>query len=223
MSSSTLASARSRPRRSRSRGRRSGPSRPSVARDDHRPALRRQRPPACGSTRCLRIEAVHRLVEDQEPGSPSSATPMPSRWPMPRENIPARRLAHPGEADEAEDLGDALATDAVALRDPQQVGRTRAPLVGSRRRRASRPTRWSGRGSTGRGWPNTLTDPRSGRRGQGLSGRVEHRLAGVGVEEAGDATGGSSKCRAVVDGEGQDLGSAWRVRSLRSTDMLLDG
>ena len=54
-------------------------------------------------------------------GSPSSAEAMPSRWPMPSENSPARLRRDLAQADEVDQLVDAAPRDAVRLREREQV------------------------------------------------------------------------------------------------------
>ena len=58
----------------------------------------------------LGVEPVHRLVQHQRRGSPSSAAAIPSRWPMPSENLPARFLRHVVQADQVDQLVDAPAS-----------------------------------------------------------------------------------------------------------------
>ena len=54
-------------------------------------------------------------------GSPSSADAIPSRCPMPSENLPARLRATSLQADEVDQLVDAATRDAVRLREREQV------------------------------------------------------------------------------------------------------
>ena len=62
-------------------------------------------------------------------GSPSSAVAIPSRWPMPSENCPARFLRDVVQADQVDQLVDALPRDAVRLGEREQVVARRAPGV----------------------------------------------------------------------------------------------
>ena len=161
--------------RSRSGDRRSAPSRSSGARR-RRPCGPRRRGPLSR----LRIQWMpsgsspftgsSRISVD---GSPSSAVAIPSRWPMPSENWPARLLRHVVQADEVDQLVDAALRDPVRLREREQVvvGRAagvdgarleqRADLVQrrrddrgsacrsrSRRRRSARRARGSGASSS---------------------------------------------------------------------------
>ena len=54
-------------------------------------------------------------------GSPSSADAMPSRWPIPSENPPARLRATSRQADQVDHLIDPALADAVGLGQRQQV------------------------------------------------------------------------------------------------------
>ena len=54
-------------------------------------------------------------------GSPISADAIPSRWPMPSENLPARLRATSLKADEIDQLVDAGSGDAVRLREGEQM------------------------------------------------------------------------------------------------------
>ena len=87
---------------------------------------------------------------------------MPSRWPMPSENPPARLLGHAGQADQLEHLVDPAAADAVALGQAQQMVVGACGRRGSPWRRAGRRPRTAAAGARRTGRPLTVTDPAVG-------------------------------------------------------------
>ena len=69
----------------------------------------------------LRVQAVHRLVEHQDSGSPSSVAAMPSRWLIPSENPLGPLAGHVGQSHDAERLVHPAAGDAVGLGQAAQM------------------------------------------------------------------------------------------------------
>ena len=128
-------------------------------------------------------------------GSPSSAAAMPSRWPMPRENPPARLPATCGQADQLQHLVDAR-RGGCRWSAPGTAGGCRR--CGRRARPwppAARRPRAAGTARRPYALPFTVTEPRVGPV-QAEDQPHGGRLAGaVRAEEPGDLAG--------LDGEGQ--------------------
>ena len=125
---------------------------------------------------------------------------MPSRWPIPSENPPVRRLGDVGEADEVEDLVDPPTVDAVGIGQPAQVVAGAASRVDGlgleqcadvAEREAQVPVAVAVDG-----------DPTGGRRVEADHHAHGGGLAGaVGSEEAGDLPGPDLEAE-VIDGDG---------------------